>query len=136
MRVVHEPGRADRTLATEVEVARSTLAQARGLMLRESVPEGYALVIEVGADGLLPASVRGLLPFVQRPPRQFVHMLLMRFSIDVLWLVDGEVSKTARLTPWTGLAAGRADRILELPAGSAEGVEPGDRVSVEGLDGD
>jgi uncharacterized membrane protein (UPF0127 family) len=128
MRVVHEQedvlgddGTAgQRVLATEVEVADSALAQAKGLMFREPVPEDFALVMDVGG-GLLSGG----------PSRQFVHMLFMRVPIDVVWLVDETVQRTARLSPWTGFGVARADRIVELPAGGAEGVEPGDRIRVE-----
>jgi uncharacterized membrane protein (UPF0127 family) len=121
-RVVHEPGQGgERVLATEVEVADSALARARGLMFRSSVPDGYALVMEMGT-GLL-----------GRPGRQAVHMLFVRFPLDVVWLVDDEVERVARLRPWRGVASARADRILELPASAADGVESGDTVRVDGI---
>ncbi|MEF8783636.1 MAG: DUF192 domain-containing protein [Haloarculaceae archaeon] len=128
MRVVHEQEgilgdsetREQRVLATEVEVADSALAQAKGLMFRGQVPEDFALVMDVGG-GLLSGG----------PSRQFVHMLFMRVPIDVVWLVDETVQRTARLSPWTSFGLARADRIIELPAGGAEGVEPGDRIRVE-----
>lgn len=128
MRVVHEQEDVlggderdeQRVLATEVEVADSALAQAKGLMFRKPVPEGFALVMDVGG-GLLSSG----------PSRQFVHMLFMRVPIDVVWLVDETVQRTARLSPWTGFGVARADRIIELPAGGADGVEPGDRIRVE-----
>jgi len=112
-------------LASTVEVADSTLSQAKGLMFRRSIPDDFALVMEVGGDG-------GLL--FSGPSRQFVHMLFMRFPIDVVWLHGERVVDTARLSPWTGIGVARADRIIELPAGSADGVDVGDTVSVEGLD--
>lgn len=118
--VVHEPtGGQACVLATEVETADSTVSRARGLMFRSSVPEGFALVLEVG-NGLL-----------GRPARQVVHTLFVRFPIDVIWVVDDEVQQVSRMQPWRSLASARADRILELPAGNAEGVEPGDTVRVE-----
>jgi uncharacterized membrane protein (UPF0127 family) len=61
-------------------------------------------------------------------------MLFMRFPIDVLWLQGERVVKRARLSPWTGYGVARADRIIELPAGAAEGVSVDDTVVVEGLD--
>ena len=120
-RVVHEPanGSGERTIATEVERAESRLSLARGLMFRRSVPEEFALVLETG-QGLLGG-----------PGQQNVHMLFVRFPLDVVWLVDDEVTRVAQLRPWRGFAAARADRILELPAGNAAGVEPGDTVQVE-----
>lgn len=124
-RVVHEPedGSEERVLATELEFADTMLSRARGLMFRSSVPEEYALVMEMGT-GLL-----------GRPVIQTVHMLFVRFPIDVVWLVDDEVQRVAYMRPWRSVASARADRILELPAGSAEGVEAGDTVRVETADG-
>lgn len=110
-------------LATTVEVADSALSQARGLMFRSSVPDGYALVMEVGGGGLL--SFGG-------PSRQLVHMLFVGFPIDVVWLVDDEVTRVERMHPWRSVAMAKADRILELSAGAADGVERGDTVVVEG----
>jgi hypothetical protein len=133
MRLVHEPaappdqgdGRASRrVLATDVEVADSLLSQARGLMFREKIPEDYALVMDLGDSG-------GWLPFASGPPRRFVHMLFVRFPIDVLWLADGAVVATERLRPWRGFGGARADTIVELPAGGAAGVAVGDYVRLE-----
>jgi hypothetical protein len=134
MRVVHETdgiigsdsGPERRVLATDVELADSALTQAKGLMFRASVPDEYALVMDIDGGGLV--------PFSSGPSRQFVHMLFMRVSIDVLWLVDDEVTKTGRLRPWTGMGVARANRIIELPAGATDGVTVGDTVRVEGLD--
>ena len=119
-RVVHDPADGpERVLATEVAVADSALARARGLMFRSSVPEAFALVMEMG-DGLF-----------GRPARQVVHMLFVRFPIDVVWLIDNEVQRVSRMRPWRSLASARADRILELPAGNAAGVDTGETVRVE-----
>ena len=108
-------------LATTVEVADSALSQARGLMFRSSIPDGYALVMEVGG---------GLLLF-GGPSRQLVHMLFVRFSIDAVWLVGNEVTRVERMHPWRSVAMAKADRILELPAGAAADVEAGDTVLVK-----
>jgi uncharacterized membrane protein (UPF0127 family) len=123
-RIVHEPGDApdERVIATEVERAESMLARARGLMFRSSLPDEYALVLETGT-GLF-----------GRPARQAVHMLFVRCPLDVVWLVEDEVERVARMQPWRSVASARADRILELPAGSASDVEPGDTVRVESVD--
>ena len=131
MRVVHEgdetldEGETERrVIATEVERADTTLSQAKGLMFRSSLPDEYALVLEVGEGGFLS---RG-------PSRHVVHMLFVRVPLDVVWLVDDEVIKTARMHPWRSIAMGRANRILELPAGAAEGVQPGDTLRIERAD--
>lgn len=102
-------------LATDVDVARSTLEQARGLMFRRSIPSDYALVFPFG-----------------EPDTQWLHMLFVPFAIDALWLVDNEVTATKRLAPFIGLGRGRADTIVELPAGAADSVSVGDTVQLVG----
>lgn len=136
LRVVHErdetlgeggpPER--RVLATNVDVADSVLSTGKGLMFRSTLPDEYALVMEVGGNTLF--------PFTSGPPRQFVHMLFVRMPLDVVWLDGDEVVRVSRLQPWRGMGMARADRILELPAGSAEGVSVGDSVVVENSDGE
>jgi uncharacterized membrane protein (UPF0127 family) len=115
VRLVHDPGDGDpRALATSVETADSTLAQMRGLMFRRSIPDDYALVFRF-----------------DRVDARDVHMLFVPFPIDALWLVDGEVQRTERLSPWTGLAEADADTLVELPAGAADGVAVGDDVRLK-----
>jgi len=123
VRVVHRPagvaGETDpvdesRTLASRVDRADGLLAQARGLMFRRSIPEGYALVF----------------PF-DEPRARTLHMLFVPFPIDALWLVDGEVVRSERLPAWTGFGRATADTVVELPAGAADGVREGDVVVVE-----
>ncbi|WP_436935952.1 DUF192 domain-containing protein [Halovenus marina] len=134
LRIVHEqddtigdstPNR--EILARNVDVAESSLSQAKGLMGRSSLPDDYALVLEVGGGD-------SWLPFTGGPSRQIVHMLFVRVPIDVIWLADDEVTKTARMHPWRSIAVGKADRILELPAGAAENVSRGDRVRLDDAD--
>jgi uncharacterized membrane protein (UPF0127 family) len=131
MRVVHEgddtigEDTANRSvIATNVEIADSILSQGRGLMFRSAIPDDYALVMEVEGGGLLFGG----------PSRQLVHMLFVRFPIDVVWLVDDEVTRVERMRPWRSFAMAKADRILELPAGAATDVQKGDRVVLEGAD--
>lgn len=112
VRLVHRD--LDIVIAGDVEVADSFLARARGLMFHRSIPEDYALVFEFG-----------------EPVTRSLHMLCVPFPIDALWLVDDEVSHSASLDAWTGFGRGRADTIVELPAGAAEGVREGDRVVLE-----
>lgn len=100
-------------LASDVDVASGLLQQARGLMFRRSIPEDYALVF----------------PF-DEPDVRSVHMLFVPFPIDVLWLVDDEVTRKSRLRPWIGMGRGTADAIVELPAGAADGVGEGDVVQL------
>lgn len=121
MRLVHRRGppddRTERLLASDVDVARSRLAQARGLMFRRSIPEEYALVFPF--DGV---------------ETRTLHMLFVPFAIDAVWLVDDEVTATARLSPFVGLARGDGDTVIELPAGAADAVAVGDEIVVSGGD--
>jgi uncharacterized membrane protein (UPF0127 family) len=115
VRLVHRSDDGQRgTLATEVETADSFLSKAKGLMFRRSIPDDYALVFR----------------FDEVAARD-VHMVFVPFPLDVLWLQDGEVARKERLSPWTGLAEAEADQLIELPAGSADGVSVGDEVRLE-----
>jgi uncharacterized membrane protein (UPF0127 family) len=128
MRVVHvadgvDPSAGSRTLATEVEMADSSLSHAKGLRFRRSLPEDYAYVMEVGG--------KNPLPFVDGPTRNVVDMLFMRVPLDIVWLRDGDVVKTKRMHPWRSFGMAKADTIIEFPAGAAQGVEVGDAVRIE-----
>jgi len=115
VRLVHrpEPGsdRAETVLASDVDIARSTLEQARGLMFRRSIPDDYGLVFSF-----------------DEPDARWLHMLFVPFAIDAVWLVDGEVREKKRLAPFVGLGRGRADTVVELPAGAGESVAVGDEL--------
>lgn len=114
MRLVHDPADGSpRTLATEVETADNFLTQGLGLMFRRSIPDGYALVFRFG-----------------RPATRRLHMLFVPFDIDAAWLVDGEVQRVESLSAWTGRGKGRADTVVEAPAGTFADVEPGDTLRV------
>jgi uncharacterized membrane protein (UPF0127 family) len=124
MRVVHEAAGERRALATTVDLADSFVSQTIGLMGQSTVSDDYALVFEFGEPGFF-YRLRDTVP------RRVIHMLFVRTPLDVLWLRDDKVVKMATLSPWTGLGVAKADTIIELAAGSAEGVEVGDRVVVE-----
>jgi hypothetical protein len=82
-------------------------------MLRRSLPEGYGLVF----------------PFEEAKTRS-IHMLFVPIPLDVLWLVEDEVTRVERLRPWLGFGHSIADTVVELPAGAAAGVEAGDTVEI------
>lgn len=111
VRLVHEREGETRTLASRVETAASTLAQARGLMFRRSIPDDYALVFPFDGVGF-----------------RSLHMVCVPFPIDAVWLQEEKVTKVERLRAWIGLGWGRADCVIELPAGAASRVHTGDRV--------
>jgi hypothetical protein len=114
VRVVHESGGTDRTLATDVEIADGIVSQGLGLMFRRSVPDDYALVF----------------PF-SGVSRRRLHMVCVPFDVDALWLVEGRVRKKKRLSAWIDHGRAEADTVVELPAGAAEGVSTGDTVRIE-----
>jgi len=114
MRVLHERDGVDRVLASDVDVAASTMARARGLMFRRSIPDDYALVFA----------------FDDAAARD-VHMLFVPFPIDAIWLEGDAVTHVKRLRSWLGLGRARADTLVELPAGAADDVAVGDVVHVE-----
>jgi uncharacterized membrane protein (UPF0127 family) len=125
VRVVHDPSGSEEgtVLATEVETADTVTEQARGLMGRTSLPEEYALVFRFEEP---PAWLPGPLTHWRS-----IHMLFVRVPLDVLWVLDGTVTKTTRAPPWIGVGLGRGDTVVELPAGAAEDVSVGDRVGLE-----
>ncbi len=118
VRVVHETPSGERTLATNVELAEGIVSQGLGLMFRRSIPDDYALVFPFSG-----VSKRGL------------HMVFVPFDIDAIWLVDGEVRARKRLSAWTGYGRAKADTVIELPAGAADGVSVGDAVRLEDAGG-
>ncbi|MFB6122013.1 MAG: DUF192 domain-containing protein [Haloferacaceae archaeon] len=109
----HRGADGERVLATRVDTADSLLSQGLGLMFRRSIPDDYALVFRFDD-----AATRRL------------HMLCVPFDVDALWLRDGRVERTQRLSAWTGHGGAVADVVVELPAGAARGVESGDEVWV------
>mgnify|MGYP000212270107 CR=1 FL=1 len=126
MRVVHERDGDRHTLATNVELADTSLKQMRGLMFRRSIPDDYALVFEKDAPGF-PLSL-----VTTTRAKMDAHMLFVGMPIDVVWIDDGTVTQVATLSPWTGSGIARADTMIELPAGTADAVEPGDQIRIDG----
>jgi uncharacterized membrane protein (UPF0127 family) len=99
------------TLAASLELATSPWRRFRGLMLRGRLPAGGGLVIR---------------------PCSSIHMMFMRFPIDAVFygrdLVVTRVGRNVR--PWIGFSRGGkgAVAVVELPAGAAQGTEPGDQL--------
>lgn len=125
MRVVHEWDGGRRDLATNVELAETTLQQMRGLMFRRSLPDDYALVFEADSPRF-PFSL-----VAKATETMDAHMLFVAMALDVVWTHDGTVTQVKTLSPWTGTGMARADTMIEFPAGAADGVEPGDRILIE-----
>lgn len=102
-------------LELRVQVADNFLQRLRGLMLRSpaSLPLGTGLLIA---------------------PCNSIHMMFMRFAIDVVYLAeDYTVVKVARnIRPWIGISACLKRgtwAVLELPSGSVDyyGIAVGSR---------
>jgi uncharacterized protein len=88
-------------LATSVEAAFDSASRNRGLLGRDSLSDGTAIVIA---------------------PSNSVHMFFMRFPIDAIFVArDGRVVKTcANLRPWRIAVACRAFAVIEGPVGMIE----------------
>ena len=100
--------------AEHVECAFDSASRKRGLLGREALDAGRALVIA---------------------PCNSVHTFFMKFPIDVVFVGrDGIVLKTtASLKPWRLAACVAAFATIELPAGTIEdrNLVPGSKVMVE-----
>lgn len=98
-----------RTLLTAFDSA----SRRKGLLGRDGLPEGSALIIA---------------------PCQAIHTFSMRFAIDVIFVSkDGRVLKgRSRVRPGRIAAAFRAFAVVELPAGAIErsGTRGGDLLQV------
>lgn len=108
-----------------VEVARTPQEQARGLMFRESLPEGHGMLFVYDREG----------------PRSF-WMKNTRIPLDILFfdgerrLINWHTARPCRADPCPAYpAAAPARYVLELNAGRAVamGLERGDRLEL-GLD--
>lgn len=105
-----------RTAVPELEIAGTPLTRMRGLLGRKEFPAGRGLLI-THCDG--------------------IHMFFMRFAIDAVFL-DGEmrVLKICRnLRPWRVAWRPGARAVLELPAGGADALRPGDLLALVPRDG-
>ena len=101
-------------LAERVELAADSASRKRGLLGRDHLDEGHALVIV---------------------PCAAVHTYFMRFAIDVLFVRrDGRVVKCAHgVRPWRIALALTAHAVIEMPAGALRrsGTSRGDRLVFE-----
>ena len=89
-------------------------ARRTGLLDRDRLPDGHALVIG---------------------PCNAIHTFFMKFSIDVAFVRrDGEIVKVrSHVAPWRVAACLRAYAVIELPAGTLErtGTIPGQMLDVQ-----
>jgi uncharacterized membrane protein (UPF0127 family) len=104
MRLLHD--RTGAVIATAVTLADTRASRRRGLLGRDSMEEGEALMLS---------------------PCGAIHTFFMRFAIDVIF-VDGDgcvVRTVSRMRPWRLAAAWRARTVIELPAGRLEALARG-----------
>ncbi len=86
----------------EIEIAKTFFSRLRGLMGRKKLEKGRGLLLA---------------------PCNSIHMLFMRFAIDVIYLdKDFCIKKIARdVSPWIGMSVCLgAWAALELPSGEAQ----------------
>jgi uncharacterized membrane protein (UPF0127 family) len=107
--------RTGRTLADRIETAFDSTTRRRGLLGRESLPAGFALILA---------------------PCSAVHTFGMSLTIDVVFAArDGTVVKVREMLPPNRLtAAWRGFATLEFPSGAvsaAGGLREGDLLRVE-----
>jgi uncharacterized membrane protein (UPF0127 family) len=99
-------------VCAKCKLAETFWLKFRGLMLRSSLPADEGILFR---------------------PAGSIHMFFMRFPIDVVFCDrDLRVVKVVRaLKPWRTAAARRAKVTIELAAGAAAGLEPGDRLQLD-----
>lgn len=102
--------RTPRGRCLQVEVAATFKARGKGLLGRDSLPEWQALLIT---------------------PCSSIHMIGMRMPIDAVWLDRQLRVKRVDQTVPPGVhfrTCLRAHAVLEMAAGAAEGILPGDQL--------
>jgi uncharacterized membrane protein (UPF0127 family) len=94
------------------EIADTPLKRMRGLLGRSGLGEGEGMLFR---------------------PAGSIHMMFMRFPIDALFC-DRELVVLGierDLKPWKTAKRKGAKVVVELAAGAAEGLQPGDRLFLE-----
>ena len=106
--------RTGRVVADEISTAFDSASRRKGLLGRDSMAAGSAIVIA---------------------PTNAIHTFFMRFEIDVAFVSkDGRILKLRhRLRPWRVFGALRGFAAIELPGGALEAssCDPGDRLALE-----
>lgn len=107
-------------MAKNIEVCRTLTSQMFGLMFRSRIPADYAMI------------------FVMKKPTSIgIHMLFMRFPIDVIFLNEEKIIVAmAHLLPWTGHKAMKNIKyIIETNPGAIEryGFSIGGQILFEGI---
>ena len=89
------------SLGASIDRADSSKTRSKGLLGRDSLPEGEGLWIV---------------------PCEAIHMFFMRFAIDAVYLDKQKrvVKVVSNLKPWRISGSIKAHSVLEVPAGTAE----------------
>jgi hypothetical protein len=102
-----------RIVADQLMTAFDSASRRKGLLKRDSFPQGSALIIA---------------------PSNAIHTFFMRFAIDVAFVTkDGRVLKTRTAMPARRMAASlRAFAVVELPEGALDraDIRPGDQLVI------
>lgn len=102
-----------RIVADRLMTAFDSVSRRKGLLQRDSMPEGSALIIA---------------------PSNAIHTFFMKFSIDVAFVrKDGRVLKTRTAMPaWRIAGSLRGFAVVELPVGTLErsDTKPGDQLVI------
>jgi uncharacterized membrane protein (UPF0127 family) len=104
-----------KVVSDRCHLAESALVRMRGLLGRRGLEPGESMLFR---------------------PAGSIHMLFMRFAIDVIFCDEELVvlNVVAGLRPWRMAAERGAKVVIELAEGAAAGVRPGDRLSVATID--
>ena len=108
--------RSDGTVVSDrCHLAETPLVRMRGLLGRSGLEPGESMLFR---------------------PAGSIHMLFMRFAIDVVFCDEELVvlSVVPGLRPWRMAAERRAKVVIELAEGAAAALRPGDHLSIATID--
>ncbi|VVB86440.1 putative ACR [uncultured archaeon] len=107
-------------IAKNIEICRTLTSQTLGLMFRSQIPDNYAMIF-----------------VMKKPSSAGIHMLFMRFPIDVIFLDEEKtIIGLAHLKPWTGHKAMKKIKyIIETNPGAIEKykLSIGGKMEFEGI---
>lgn len=107
------------TIASQIDIARSIFSKLAGLMFRKNISQDYAMIF-----------------LFKKPAIVGVHMMFMRFPIDVIFLdQDKKIIGISTLKPWwTHKQMKKVMYLIEMKQGAAEkyGLKTGDILDFEG----
>lgn len=92
-------------IARTVELSRTVLSQAFGLMFRKNIPSDYSMIF-----------------ILEKPSSVSIHMIFVFFPIDVIFLNEEKrIEGLSNLKPWLGFKTMKNVKyIIEMKAGTIE----------------